>query len=74
MGKVHAKAEFDHALYCQVAKSGLCSFMHWEESRKPASAFVKADKSRGLVEPERHVFRRGLKGTLGNEDMLLRVA
>jgi len=73
-GKVHAKAGFDHALYCQVAKSGLSSLMHWEESWKPASAFVKTDKSRGLVEPERHVFRRGLKGMLANEDMLLRVA
>ena len=35
---------------------------------------VKPPKSRGLVEPDRHVFCRRLKGMLANVDTLLRVA
>lgn len=73
-GEVHPEAEFDHTLYCQVTKAGLGSLLHWEESGRPASGFVNAAKARGVVEPERHVFRRELRGMLANVDTVLRAA
>lgn len=73
-GEVHPKAEFDHTLYCQVGRTGLSSLMHWEESWQPAAKFINPAKARGVIEPDRHVFRRSLKGMLANVDTLLRVA
>jgi hypothetical protein len=63
-GKVHAKANFDHWLYCQGA-----STMRWAESPQPAGMFMKKlDKAHGIMDPEAHVYRRRLQGELKNED------
>lgn len=73
-GKVHPRAEFDHALYCQVAKGGLHSVTRWEESAQPAGRYVDVKHAQNLVVGERHLYRRLMHGTLANEDVVLRAA
>ena len=73
-GKVHPRAEFDHALYCQVAKGGLHSVTNWEESVQPAGRYVDVNLAQNLVVGERHLYRRRMQGTLANEDVVLRAA
>ena len=64
-GKVHARADFDHALYCQGADTG----MRWEESPRPAGLFMKSiEKSQGVVDGKAHVYRKQLVGTYTNQD------
>jgi hypothetical protein len=64
-GKVHARADFDHALYCQGADTG----MRWEESPRPAGLFMKSiEKSQGVVDGKAHVYRKRLVGTYTNQD------
>lgn len=63
-GKVHAKARFDHWLYCQGA-----STMQWTESPQPAGLFMKKlDQTHGMLDPNGHVYRRRLLNILRNED------
>lgn len=73
-GKVHPRAEFDHALYCQVAKGGLHSVTRWEESVQPVGRYVDVKHAQNLVVGERHLYRRLMHGTLANEDVVLRAA
>jgi hypothetical protein len=64
-GKVHERADFDHALYCQGADTG----MRWEESPRPASMFMtNIDKAQGIVDGKEHVYRKKLVGTYTNQD------
>jgi hypothetical protein len=67
-GKVHDKAHFDHALYCQ---SESVKMMQWEESRQPAGMFMKVDKAQGLLNADKHCFRKEMRGNLRNEDILV---
>jgi hypothetical protein len=73
-GKVHPQAEFDHSLYCQVAKGGLHSVTRWEESVQPAGRYVDVKLAQNLVVGERHLYRRQMNGNLSNEDVVLRAA
>jgi hypothetical protein len=69
-GKVHDKAGFDHALYCQ--QSGEEDLlMKWEESPQPAGLFMKIDKCEGLLAKDGHCYRRELRGKLKNEDIIV---
>jgi hypothetical protein len=69
-GKVHDKAGFDHALYCQ--QSGEEDLlMKWEESPQPAGLFMKIDKCEGLLDKDGHCYRRELHGKLKNEDIIV---
>jgi hypothetical protein len=70
-GQVHAKAEFDHSLYCQKAEGESFSLMAWRESEFDASRFVKIDKAKGLVDGARHCHRKVIKGEQKNEDIVL---
>jgi hypothetical protein len=64
-GKVHDRADFDHALYCQGADTG----MRWQESPQPASMFMRGiDRSQGIVDGKAHVYRKRLVGTYTNQD------
>lgn len=74
-GKVHANADFDHQLYCQVgsAQKGDELLHGWEESPVLLDAIVKASRCMGLVDGPAHVFRKTLKGSLPNRDITLRV-
>lgn len=67
-GKVHDKAGFDHALYCQLWDTG----MKWEESPQPAEMFMKKlDQAKGIVSAKDHVYRKQMHGTYKNEDVWL---
>lgn len=73
-GTIHPREDFDHVLYCQVARRGLRSLVAWDESELPARSFVNAKMSQNLVLPDHHVFRRTMIGEFANEDVLLQVA
>ena len=70
-GKVHDKEKFDHILYSQTwPKAGLSSRQGWEESPGLAANFTKVEKSKGLIWKNGHVYRKKMKGTLKNEDVI----
>lgn len=67
-GAVHARAKFDHALYCQtdaVLPDG------WTESTQPAGLFLKIDKAQGLLDRDGHCYLKEMRGVLKNEDTLV---
>jgi hypothetical protein len=67
-GKIHAKAGFDHALYCQNSADETVTM--WEESPQPAGLFMKKlPKAHGIVDPEGHVYRKMMVGEFKNEDV-----
>jgi hypothetical protein len=64
-GVAHAKATFDHALYCQAIDPA----PGWDPSFTEARFFLSEPAfALGLVEPRERCFRRKLQGTLPNED------
>jgi len=74
-GKVHNRATFDHTLYCQPhADQHLALGSKWEESTAHARRFMKLEKSKALIEPDQHCYRRELKGSLKNQDTFISVA
>jgi hypothetical protein len=73
-GKVHPEEDFDHQLYCQVARTGLFAMTEWQESERLAAAFTKPEKSEQLIVGDAHVYRRALVGKLKNEDIILAAA
>jgi hypothetical protein len=70
-GKVHDKAKFDHALFCQVAEGERLPAFGWEESPQHAVEFVKIDKAQGIVEKAAHVYRHEMRGTYKNQDLVV---
>jgi hypothetical protein len=70
-GQVHAKADFDHTLYCQPHENQHLALENWRESSGHASSFVKIDKAKGLVEADQHCYRKQMIGNLLNRDTLL---
>jgi hypothetical protein len=67
-GKVSEKAKFDHSLFCQVAGEAP---IRWEESPELADTFVKVKEAQGLVDGNAHVYRKLMKGTFENKDVLV---
>ena len=66
-GRVHPRAGFDHALYCQTpaALSGAA----WKRSEAEARLFMEEPAFElGLVDARAHCFKRALAGSLPNED------
>jgi hypothetical protein len=70
-GKVHPKANFDHALYCQLAEGEHTKLLDWKESAQPAQMFMQIAKAEGLIDPETHCYQKKLHGSLKNQDTLL---
>jgi hypothetical protein len=70
-GKVHDKAGFDHALYCQIAEGQSLPMFEWFESPSHAVNFMKIDKTAGIVKKDAHVYLRAMRGKLKNEDVLV---
>ncbi len=68
-GKVHERAGFDHLLYCQRAESDVTRLTDWRESPQLARDFVKAGQTKGMVAPDRHCYRKALRGQLENRDV-----
>src|SRR4029079_513166 len=48
-GKVHDRAGFDHALYCQSTASSRLQVLAWDESGSVARKFVDAKKAEGII-------------------------
>lgn len=70
-GKVHEKAEFDHALYLQKREGESLNLLDWRESPRLAASFVKVDKAAKLVDGEGHVYLKEIRGPQKNEDVLV---
>lgn len=67
-GKVSEKAGFDHALFCQVDGDAP---LKWEESEELADTFVKVKATEGIVDGNGHVYRKQMRGTFDNKDVLV---
>ncbi len=67
-GKIHEKAGFDHSLFCQVSGEAP---LKWDESEKLADQFVKVKEAQGIVDGNAHVYRKLMKGTIDNKDVLV---
>lgn len=72
-GKVHEKAKFDHSIYCQPRPDERLSIQEWEESYTHAIGFMQVDKTKGIVLPDQHCYKRGMHGVLANRDTFLPV-
>jgi hypothetical protein len=73
-GKLHAKAGFDHVLYCQPHGDNYPAFGgKWEESHGHAKQFVQVKKSKGVVEAAEHCYKRELHGQLPNRDTIVKL-
>ena len=72
-GQVHEKAEFDHSIYCQPRPDELLSIHKWEESYTHPAGFMQVDKTKGIILPDQHCYKRGLHGYLANRDTFLAV-
>jgi len=80
-GSVHAKADFDHALYLQAkaldARAGsydgptsVDKNTGFVRSAGPAKGFVNSALARGLIDPELLIHKTTLRGLLPNRDTL----
>jgi hypothetical protein len=67
-GKVSKKAGFDHSLFCQVSGEAPA---RWEETPELAETFVKVKETQGIVDGNAHVYRKLMKGTFDNKDVLV---
>jgi hypothetical protein len=62
-------AAFDHALYCQEhPDEHLKLWSEWQESRGHPRRFVFVEKTKGIVAPDQHCYKRELRGNLPNKD------
>jgi hypothetical protein len=68
-GKVHARASFDHALYCQHSPGDTFSLRNWTESGQQAHQFMHIGAAKGLLLSHEHCYRLGMQGKLKNEDV-----
>lgn len=72
-GKVHAKADFDHALYCQPTHDERPVTREWKESRGHPKSFMQMDKVKGIVMSDQHCYKKEMRGMLANKDTFLAV-
>lgn len=72
-GKVHPKADFDHALYCQPDEHERPDVNGWRESHGNAMTFMKVNKAQGLILAGQHCYQKLLRGTLPNRDTSISV-
>lgn len=70
-GEVHAKAEFDHTLYCQPSELERPTILEWRESPADARRFMNVDKAKGLILADQHCYQKKLRGLLPNRDTLV---
>jgi hypothetical protein len=69
-GSVPAKAGFDHSLFCQVSGDAP---LNWEESPGLADTMVKVKETKGIVDPNAHVYRKRMAGEFENKDVGVKV-
>jgi hypothetical protein len=73
-GKVHAEAEFDHALYCQPREHQPLEVARWEESASHARSFVQVDQTKGVVLADQHCYKKEMHGSFSNRDTFIGVS
>lgn len=73
-GKVHAKADFDHILYCQPPAQGKLALRNWTESDSLAKNFVDVANTKGVVNGNQHCYRLTMVGELKNTDVYVHSA
>jgi hypothetical protein len=72
-GKVHADADFDHAIYCQPTDDGHPAVFEWQESSGHARSFVDVKKTKGIILADQHCYKKEMRGYLPNRDTFLEV-
>lgn len=75
-GKVHAKADFDHVLYCQPTEGQPLKYdakIAWQESAGHPRSFMQMSKVKGLLEPDQHCYKTAMHGDLPNRDTFARL-
>src|SRR6267142_2636568 len=65
-GKVHAKAHFDHALFCQPTQDERPAAQAWKESRGHPTSFMQVNKTKGIVVADQHCYKKEMRGMLAN--------
>jgi hypothetical protein len=73
-GKLHDKADFDHTLYCQRTSADSFTLTDWEESPRPALAFMTVEKSRGIIDGSAHCHKKRILGRRENKDTIVGIA
>jgi hypothetical protein len=73
-GKVHPKAGFDHALYCQPLEHEPLQLRDWRESTGHAKSFMNVNKAKGLITPDQHCYQKEMHGQLPNRDTFVSIA
>jgi hypothetical protein len=71
-GKVHDTATFDHVLYCQPTVRAV-DILNWEESRGHTAQFVDINKSKNILLPDQHSYRKKIVGRRKNADTYLAI-
>jgi hypothetical protein len=72
-GEVHKEADFDHTIYCQPGPDEQLSIHDWEESANHPANFMQAGKTKGIILPDQHCYKREMHGSLPNRDTFLAV-
>jgi len=72
-GKVHSKAYFDHALFCQPTHEERPDTKEWQESRGHPKSYMQINKAKGIVLPDQHCYKKEMRGMLANKDTFLGV-
>jgi hypothetical protein len=70
-GKVHSKAHFDHALFCQPTHDERPATQGWTESRGHPASFMQLKKTKGIVVGDQHCYKKEMQGMLANKDTFL---
>jgi hypothetical protein len=73
-GKVHGRAHFDHALYCQPSDDGHPTVQDWQESSGHPRSFMQVEKTKGIVLSDQHCYKKEMRGTFKNQDVVLEVS
>jgi hypothetical protein len=71
-GTVPARAQLDHALYCQSDDEVLTRTFAWRESEKPAKKFMRIGRTHGLVSADLKAYLWRLWGDYPNVDIVVR--
>ncbi len=72
-GKVHEKAKFDHALFCQPRENQHLELDRWKESNGLADSFMPVFMTKGVVLGDQHCYKKEMRGQLPNRDTLVGV-
>lgn len=72
-GKVHEKADFDHALFCQPTHEQRPRTKGWHESYTHPNGFMQMKKVKGIVLADQHCYKFEMRGRFANRDQYLAV-